>query len=170
MSPHSPSLIQRAARIGLLILDVDGVLTDGRICYDGHGDEIKAFHVRDGYGLKMLQQAGIRIALISGRPSRAVERRAAELGIEHVLLGRRDKLEAFRSLLRTLGVTPDTVACIGDDVPDLPILNEVGLSVAVADAHPEVAAGAYWQTTLDGGRGAVREVCDLLVTARAGSG
>ncbi len=163
----SNTLSQAAAETRLLVLDVDGVLTDGRLYYDGNGGETKSFHVRDGYGLKALQRTGIQIAVISGRRSKAVETRMAELDIELVFLGIQDKLKVFRSLVKKLGITVKNTACVGDDVPDLEILREAGLSVAVADAHPEVIANTDWQTENKGGHGAVREVCDLLIAARA---
>lgn len=168
MSQHMDrnTLSQAAAEIRLLVLDVDGVLTDGRLYYDGNGGETKSFHVRDGYGLKALQRAGMQIAIISGRHSKAVETRMAELGIELVFLGIKDKLKILRNLIEKLGIEAKNTACVGDDVPDLEILDEAGLSIAVADAHSEVIANADWQTEMKGGHGAVREVCDLLISAR----
>jgi 3-deoxy-D-manno-octulosonate 8-phosphate phosphatase (KDO 8-P phosphatase) len=155
-----------AARTRLLVLDVDGVLTDGRLYYDGHGNELKAFHVRDGYGIKAVLAHGCAVAVISGRRSAAVETRLKELGIQHAVLGRDDKLPALEGVARDVGIDDfSTVACVGDDAPDLAIMTRVGFAVAPADAHPEVAAMAHWQTSAKGGRGAVREVCDLLVRA-----
>ena len=149
--------------IRLLVLDVDGVLTDGRLWYSANGEELKSFHVRDGLGIKSLLAAGTEVAIISGRASAAVARRAAELGIRHVVQGCDDKGRAFDTLCASLGVSPSAVACIGDDTPDLPMLTRAGLAVAVADAHPDVRAVANRVTTLPGGRGAVREVCDWLL-------
>ncbi len=149
--------------IRLLVLDVDGVLTDGRLWYSANGEELKSFHVRDGLGIKSLLAAGTEVAIISGRASAAVARRAAELGIRHVVQGCDDKGRAFDALCASLGVSPSAVACIGDDTPDLPMLTRAGLAVAVADAHPDVRAVANRVTTLPGGRGAVREVCDWLL-------
>ena len=164
-------LLQRAARTRLLVLDVDGVMTDGRLYYDNHGNEIKAFHVRDGYGIKSVMRLGCEVAIISGRRSVAVETRLAELGVKHAVLGQDDKLPALQALAGQLGIDDlETVACVGDDSPDLPILTAVGFAVAPADAHPDVSARVHWQTVARGGRGAVREVCDLLARAWAEAG
>ena len=151
----------------LLVLDVDGVLTDGRLHYDADGRESKSFHVRDGFGMKQAMRAGIAIAVISGRRSGAAAARMTELGIPHVLLGHEDKVAAFQDLLARLGIPADETACVGDDLPDLALLESCGLGIAVADAHPSVRAGAHWITDKPGGCGAVREVCDLLVAAAA---
>jgi 3-deoxy-D-manno-octulosonate 8-phosphate phosphatase (KDO 8-P phosphatase) len=156
-----------ARTIRLLVLDVDGVLTDGRLYLSASGEEFKAFHVRDGAGLVALQKAGVVVAIISGRDSGAVRRRAAELGIHHVRQGVTDKSAALDELLREMGLHAGEVACVGDDTPDVPMLRKAALAVAVADAHPSAAAVAHWVTTRQGGRGAVREVCDLLLEARA---
>jgi len=161
------TLRERARRIRLLVLDVDGVLTDGRIYMSASGEELKVFHVRDGSGLVALQRAGVTVAIISGRDSAAVTRRAAELGIVHVHQGVGDKAAELSALMDRLGVTPAETACVGDDTPDLPMLRRAGLAVAVADAHPELVGAAHWTTAAPGGRGAVREVCDLLLSARA---
>jgi len=158
-------LLQKVGRIRLLVLDVDGVLTDGRLQYDAEGREGKSFHTRDGYGMRQLMDAGIPVAVVSGRPSRAAATRMAELGVEHVYLGCNDKLGALRKLSATLGIGLGQIACVGDDLPDLPMLEAAGLAIAVADAHPEILARADWRTGLGGGRGAVREVCDLLLAA-----
>ncbi|MGI9330298.1 MAG: KdsC family phosphatase [Gammaproteobacteria bacterium] len=164
-------LIDKAAGIRLLVLDVDGVLTDGRLLYDGQGGESKAFHVRDGYGMKQLMEHGCDIAVISGRRSAAVERRLQELGVQHAVLGQEDKLPALQEIARQSGIKDfSTIACMGDDVPDLALMNEVGLAFAPADAHPAVTARAHWQSLSNGGRGAVREVCDLLIRARTETG
>jgi 3-deoxy-D-manno-octulosonate 8-phosphate phosphatase (KDO 8-P phosphatase) len=157
---------ERAARVRLLVLDVDGVLTDGRVYLPASGDELKVFDVRDGSGLVAARQAGIEIAIISGRSAAAVDRRAQELGIRHVAQGVRDKGAALTSLLETLGLDASASACIGDDVPDLPMLERAGLSIAVADAHADVLRAVDWITSRPGGRGAVREVCDLLLSGR----
>lgn len=159
-------LLAIAARIRLLVLDVDGVLTDGRLWYDADGREIKSFHVRDGYGIQQLQLAGILVAVISGRASRAAAARLAELRVPHVFLGRNDKKAVLDALLTELGIAPDLVACVGDDTTDLEIMQMSGLSITVADAHPEVLARAMWITRQAGGRGAVREICELLIAAR----
>jgi len=156
------SLPVRAARIELLLLDVDGVLTDGSIVY-GDEVELKRFHVRDGSGLKFWREAGKRAAILSGRNSRAVERRAAELGIDPVLQGRSEKLPAFEELLGRTGLTPEQVCAVGDDLPDLPVLSRCGLAVAVADACLEVREAADYVTTVPGGRGAVRDAIEWLM-------
>ncbi|HEU5137079.1 MAG TPA: HAD-IIIA family hydrolase [Steroidobacteraceae bacterium] len=154
------------ARVRLLILDVDGVLTDGRLFYGPKGELLKAFHVRDGYGIKQVAAAGISIAIISGRKSAAVARRAKELGIRHVIQGANDKLTALRKLSKARRVSLEECACVGDDTPDAPILAAAGLGIAVADAHPDALAAADLVTTRPGGHGAVREVCDWLMMAR----
>ena len=156
-------------RARLLVLDVDGVLTDGRLLYGARGEELKAFHVRDGHGLKALLSAGIDIAVISGRRSAAVRRRCRELGVRHILEGVEDKLAAFARLASRLKVEPEECACIGDDVPDIPLMRAVGVSYAVADAHPQARRAARRATTLPGGAGAVREVCDQLLASRGRS-
>ena len=154
------------AQIRLLVLDVDGVLTDGRLWFGADGEQLKAFHVRDGVGIKAIIGAGVEVAIISGRRSAAVERRAAELGLQHVRQGCNDKAEALRALCTELGVPAAAAACVGDDTPDLPMMALVALPVAVADAHPDVRAAARHVTRAAGGAGAVREVCDLLLDAR----
>ena len=161
------AVLERARRIRLLVLDVDGVLTDGRLYLSASGEELKVFHVRDGSGLVALQRAGVTVAIVSGRDSPAVTRRAAELGIRHVHQGVADKGAELDRLLAELGVAPEELACVGDDTPDAPMLRRAGLAIGVADAHPALLASAHWVTRAKGGRGAVREVCDLLLSARA---
>lgn len=161
------AVLERARRIRLLVLDVDGVLTDGRLYLSASGEELKVFHVRDGSGLVALQRAGVTVAIVSGRDSPAVTRRAAELGIRHVRQGVADKGAELDRLLGELGVAPEELACVGDDTPDAPMLRRAGLAIGVADAHPALLASAHWVTRAKGGRGAVREVCDLLLSARA---
>lgn len=157
-----------ARRLKVLVLDVDGVLTDGSLYFGPRGEALKAFHVRDGHGIKLAQAAGLVVAVISGRRSPAVLRRCRDLGIRHVVQGAADKSRALDGLLRKLGLDDAReVACIGDDTPDIPIFVRCGLSVAVADAHPLARAAAGWTTRLPGGRGAVRELCDALLAARA---
>jgi 3-deoxy-D-manno-octulosonate 8-phosphate phosphatase (KDO 8-P phosphatase) len=150
----------------LLVLDVDGTLTDGRLYYGAAGELGKAFHARDGYGIKAVLAAGLGVAVISGRHSPATEQRCLELGISHVLLGVDDKGRALTLLLESLALTPAQCIAVGDDGGDLPMLQRVGLAVAVADAHPSVLAVAHRRTRLPGGAGAVREVCDWLLAAR----
>jgi 3-deoxy-D-manno-octulosonate 8-phosphate phosphatase (KDO 8-P phosphatase) len=159
-------LHDRARRIRLLVLDVDGVLTDGRLYFSASGEELKIFHVRDGAGLVALQRAGVTVAIVSGRNSPAVDRRAAELGIRLVRQGVTDKTHELESLAARLGAAREEIACVGDDTPDLPMMRRVALAIAVADAHGDVIEAADWVTTRKGGRGAVREVCDLLLHAR----
>jgi 3-deoxy-D-manno-octulosonate 8-phosphate phosphatase (KDO 8-P phosphatase) len=153
------------AGIRLLVLDVDGVLTDGRLYFGASGEELKVFHVRDGYGIKAVMRAGIEVCVISGRRSAAVETRCRELGIRHVRQGVEDKVTAFRECLAELGRTPEQSACIVDDTPDMALMALVALPVAVADAHPDVLAAARHVTRAPGGHGAVRELCDLLIEA-----
>jgi 3-deoxy-D-manno-octulosonate 8-phosphate phosphatase (KDO 8-P phosphatase) len=153
----------RAAAVELLLLDVDGVLTDGSVIYSDDGTEWKRFHVRDGSGLKLWHAAGKRSAIVSGRSSAAVARRAGELGIGPVLQGRDNKLEAFREVLAATGLHPDQVCAVGDDLADLPVLSRCGLGVAVADACAEVRALAHHVTTQPGGHGAVREAVEWLL-------
>jgi 3-deoxy-D-manno-octulosonate 8-phosphate phosphatase (KDO 8-P phosphatase) len=162
----TPTLAGRCAAIDLLILDVDGVLTDGKVIYGGAELEIKAFHVRDGSGLACWRQLEKRAAIISGRDSPAVARRAAELGIEPVLQGVTDKSSALRQILSATGIAAQRVAALGDDLPDLPILAQVGLAVAVADACPEVRQLAHFVTRAAGGHGAVRETIELVLRSQ----
>lgn len=162
------AVLERARSVRLLALDVDGVLTDGRIYLSASGEELKVFHVRDGSGLVAVQRAGIVVAIVSGRDSAAVTRRAGELGVRHVRQGVSDKGAELDGLMAEVGVGREATACVGDDTPDLPMLQRAGLAVAVADAHPAVLAMAHWVTPSPGGRGAVRDVCDLLLSAHAG--
>ena len=159
----APALHDRCARVELLVLDVDGVLTDGGIIYGDDGVELKQFHVRDGSGLKIWQYLGKRAAVITGRTSRVVEVRAAELGIAPVIQGAAEKVPAFRRLLAETGLAAEQVCYVGDDVPDLGVMAGCGLAVAVADACPEVRAAAHYVTRAAGGRGAVREVIELVL-------
>ena len=163
---HLVDLPARVAAVELLLLDVDGVLTDGSVIYADDGSELKRFHVRDGSGLKLWHAAGKRSAIVSGRKSVAVERRASELGIRLVLQGRDDKLAAFAEALAATGLRPEQVCAVGDDLPDVPLLRTCGLAVAVADACPEVRAAAHYVTAAPGGRGAVREAIEWLLTAQ----
>jgi len=156
-----------ARELRLLVLDVDGVLTDGALYFGARGEQLKAFHVRDGHGVKLLQAAGLRVAVISGRSSPAVTRRCRDLGIGPVLQGVTDKGKALHTLQQRLRLTAAQVVCVGDDTPDIPMFARVGYAVAVRDAHPLARAAAHRVTTLPGGRGAVREVCDWLLDARS---
>jgi 3-deoxy-D-manno-octulosonate 8-phosphate phosphatase (KDO 8-P phosphatase) len=155
----------KLAKIKLLLLDVDGIMTDGRIIFDNQGNELKAFDVKDGHGLKMVQRAGIKIGIITGRKSEVVARRAAELGIEILYQKALTKLDPYREILAAEGLTDEQVAYMGDDVVDLPILRRVGFSATVADAVPDVLPLVDYVTQRAGGRGAVREVCDMLIKA-----
>jgi 3-deoxy-D-manno-octulosonate 8-phosphate phosphatase (KDO 8-P phosphatase) len=153
--------------IRLLVLDVDGVMTDGRLYIGPDGESQKCFHVRDGYGIRALKAAGIEVAVLSGRRSLALQRRCEELGISHLHQGVEDKAAEFSRLTSRLGLAARECAYVGDDAPDVPVLRQVGLAIAVADAHPLALAGAHRRTRLPGGAGAVREVCDWLLSARA---
>ncbi len=159
-------LLEKIRRVKLLILDVDGVLTDGRIIIDDAGLESKQFDVRDGHGLKMLMRCGIAVALLTGRRSRVVEHRAADLGIAQVYQGVWDKAEAFTGILERSTLAPEETAYAGDDVVDVPLLKRVGFSVAVADAVPEARKIVDYVTKRPGGRGAVREVCEIILAAQ----
>ncbi|MBI5521856.1 MAG: HAD hydrolase family protein [Desulfarculus sp.] len=162
---HNPSIMQRAARIKLLVLDVDGVLTDGRVVYDDQGREIKFFDVRDGHGLKLLQRGGVEVAWLSGRGSEANRVRAKELGVERLIEKCLVKLPALRELMASCQVMPEQVAYMGDDLIDLPAMAAVGLALAPADAQPQARAVAHWVCRAPGGRGAVREACELILRA-----
>jgi 3-deoxy-D-manno-octulosonate 8-phosphate phosphatase (KDO 8-P phosphatase) len=152
-----------AAKIKILILDVDGVLTDGSIILDNNGNEIKSFHVRDGHGIKMLQKTGIQTAIITGRYSKVVEKRAHELGITEVYQRCHIKTVAYEDLIERLGIKDSEVAYVGDDIVDIPIFKRVGLAIAVADAVTEAKKAALLTTKNRGGKGAVREVCELIL-------
>lgn len=156
-------ILEKAARIKIVIFDVDGVLTDGRLYLTEDGKEIKAFHSRDGHGMKMLQHSGVQIAVITGRDSPIVSHRMADLGVEHVYQGQREKLPAFIELMAKLGLAADQAAYVGDDVVDLPVMRRVGLAVATQDAHAFVKQHAHWQTPNRGGHGAARDVCELIM-------
>ena len=160
------SVLERAARIKLMIFDVDGVLTDGSLHYGADGEALKTFNVQDGLGIKLLQESGVQTAIISARTSQQVIRRAADLGISHLHQGGHDKLTPFHALLEKTGLTAEQVGFIGDDVVDLPILSRVGLAVAVPNGRAEVLSRAHHVTAAYGGRGAVREVCELLMQAQ----
>ncbi|MGB7203785.1 MAG: HAD-IIIA family hydrolase [Pyrinomonadaceae bacterium] len=157
---------ERARRIKLLIMDCDGVLTDGRIYFGPTGEELKVFHVRDGQGLVEFHKAGFRSGIISGRNSPIVELRAKQLGVEFIFQGRKEKVSAFHELIAAAGVTAEETAFIGDDTPDAEVFPYVGLAVAVADAHEAVKAAAHYVAKADGGRGAVRELIDLILNAK----
>ena len=161
-----PLLLERAAAVRLVALDVDGVLTDGSLYFDNHGNEMKAFSTRDGLGIRLLQNHGIELALITGRESNIVARRAQQLGIHHLYQGRNDKLQALRELLDKTGLDEQAVCYAGDDWIDLPVLDQVGLAVTVADADIVVRNRVHWVTSRAGGKGAVREICNLILKAK----
>lgn len=158
-------IIARATRIRLACFDVDGTLTDGRLYYDDQGRETKAFHVHDGQGLALLRRFGIEVALITARTSSAAERRATELGLRFHG-GIKDKLVQVQALCSELGIGLDEVAFAGDDLPDLPPMQAVGLALAPADAHPWTGTRAHWRTHAPGGLGAAREICDIILAAQ----
>jgi 3-deoxy-D-manno-octulosonate 8-phosphate phosphatase (KDO 8-P phosphatase) len=153
-------------RMRLVAFDVDGVFTDGRFYLSNDGVESKSFNTQDGFGIRQLLKAGLEVAVISGRESPAVGVRMNELGVQHVIQGNADKVAAFETLVRQLGISEKETVYVGDDVPDLPLLRRVGVSVAVSNAHGEVKAECDYTTTAAGGFGAVREVCDLILNAR----
>lgn len=163
MPDLNPQQIAKIKALKLLILDVDGVLTDGRLFFDQQGQEYKCFHARDGHGIKLLRQSGVEVAVISGRNSASVALRMQSLGVEHVYQGHENKRQAFQEILQILQLKPEQAAHVGDDVLDLPIMTQAGFAVAVADANFAVKHYADWCTEASGGQGAVREVCDLIM-------
>lgn len=169
MTPYGvvpAELVARAARIRLLVCDVDGVLSNGLIYMGNDGEEFKTFCTRDGAGMKAVMKAGVTIAIITGRNSRIVSDRMQALGVSHLVQGADEKLPHFERLLTELNLSADEAAYIGDDTIDLPVMRACGLGIAVADAHPLVSSQAHMVTRIKGGFGAVREVCDLLLQAR----
>ena len=169
-SPKAPGLKARRptplARLELLILDVDGVLTDGRLYFAARGEALKVFHVRDGHGIKLLLESGVTVAVASGRRSAAVTARMRDLGVRHVAQGCTDKVRELLKVTGRLGIDPLAAACLTDDTTDLPLMAAVGFAAAVADAHPLVRSAAHWVSKAPGGMGAVRELCDALLRAR----
>lgn len=164
--PVNQTVLQKAAKIKLLICDVDGVMSDGLIYMGNNGEEFKAFNVRDGYGIRCLLTSDIEVAIITGRKAKLLEDRAKTLGITYLYQGQSDKLLAYHELLDTLTLTGEEIAYIGDDLIDWPVMAKVGLSVAVADAHPILLPKADYVTRISGGKGAVRELCDLILLAQ----
>ena len=162
----SDALLARAKAVKLLLFDVDGVLTDGSLFLDNHGEEYKAFNSRDGHGLKMLQRNGVAVGIITGRNSKIVAYRTQELGIAHVRQGCADKLPVYEEMIRELGFKPEQVGFVGDDVVDLPIMLRAGFAVSPQDGHFLVKRHAHWVTPSAGGRGAGRDVCELLMLAQ----
>jgi 3-deoxy-D-manno-octulosonate 8-phosphate phosphatase (KDO 8-P phosphatase) len=161
------SLERRASRVKLLLLDCDGVLTDGRLWLTEDGDEQKSFNAQDGLGLSLLHRAGLQSGIISGRSSKAVARRARELGVEFVRQGDPDKIEAFQQVLQQSGIDENEVAFVGDDLVDIPLMRRAELAVAVADAVEETRLVAHYVTQARGGRGAVREVIELILKSQS---
>jgi 3-deoxy-D-manno-octulosonate 8-phosphate phosphatase (KDO 8-P phosphatase) len=159
-------IAERARRIKLLLMDCDGVMTDGRLWLTTDGDEQKAFHARDGQGISLLHQAGLQTGIITGRRSAAVQRRAKDLKMSYVRQYAKDKVKALEEILAEADVTADECGFIGDDVSDIPVMNRVGFPVAVADAVEDTKQAAHYITALKGGQGAVREVCDLILKAQ----
>lgn len=159
-------ILQKAANIKLVIFDVDGVLTDGSLFIGDDGQEYKAFNSKDGHGMRMLQDSGVDIAIITGRVSKVVEHRVKDLGIKYVYQGKREKLPAYLELMQRTGFQNDEIAYVGDDVVDLPVMVRVGLAICVQDGHPFVKQHAHWITEHGGGRGAGRDVCEMIMEAR----
>ena len=164
--PIEDNVAQSAGAIKLLICDVDGVFSDGRIYLGNNGEELKAFHTRDGYGIKAVRQAGIEVAVITGRRSAIVQKRMSALTVSHIYQGQENKLAAFNELLQKLQLNANQVAYIGDDLADWAVMQQCGLAIAVKDAHPFLRQRAGYITSLPGGFGAVREVCDLLLISQ----
>lgn len=165
--PHySNELIQQAQKIKLLICDVDGILSNGQVIIGNNGEELKTFNIKDGFGLKALQNAGIEVAIITGRNSKIVEKRCQELSIKHIFQGKLDKISSFESLCQQLSLEHEQVCHVGDDLPDLPLMKHAGLGVTVADGHWFVQQKADFITSNKGGFGAVREVSDLILSSQ----
>ena len=165
MMKHTPPL-KKLKHIQLLLLDVDGVLTDGGIIYNDDGSETKIFNARDGFGLKLVMSAGIKVGIVTGRSSQALRHRCDNLGIDLLFDGVGDKAQMLEEIVAQTGIDTEQTAFVGDDLPDLPIMKNAGLSIAVADAHEIVRQKADWTTLAQGGQGAVREVCEALLTAK----
>lgn len=156
-------LMRQASKIRLVLFDVDGVLTDGRLFFSDSGDEGKSFHARDGLGINLLQQSGVAVGIITARQSRLVEHRARDLDIQHLYQGRKEKFPAYRELCNDLGLSAAEVAFVGDDVVDLPIMLDVGLAITVPEGHKLVKQHAHWTTPSQGGYGAARDACELIM-------
>lgn len=158
--------IQKAKNIELVIFDIDGVMTDGSLFFDNNGEEYKAFNSLDGHGLRMLQECGVKAAVITGRKSELVKHRMNDLGITLLYQGYRDKIPAFNSLLKEVNLEKDQITYVGDDVVDLPVMSQLDFTIAVQNAHPFVKKNAQWTTERSGGHGAVREVCEFILEAK----
>ena len=163
-------VLARAGKIRLVLFDVDGVLTDGRLYLDNRGEEYKAFNSRDGHGLKMLQRNGVEVGIITGRTSEIVAHRTKELGIRHVRQGCADKLPVYEDMVREFKLSHEQVCFVGDDVVDLPIMLRVGLAICPQDGHFLVKRHSHWVSDNDGGRGCARDVCELLMLANGSFG
>jgi 3-deoxy-D-manno-octulosonate 8-phosphate phosphatase (KDO 8-P phosphatase) len=159
-------ILEKAKNIELVIFDIDGVMTDGSLFFDNNGEEYKAFNSLDGHGLRMLQECGVRVAVITGRQSELVKHRMHDLGVTLLYQGYRDKRPAFEALLKEVNLSKDQVTYVGDDVVDLPIMSQLNFAVAVQNAHPFVKQHAHWITDRSGGRGAVRDVCEFILEAK----
>ena len=162
----SDDVLTRARKIKLVGFDVDGVLTNGGLFFGDDGQEYKAFNSRDGHGFKMLHNNGIQTAIITGRSSRVVEHRASNLGIDIIYQGQHDKASALQDLVEKTGLSLEEIAFVGDDVVDIPVMSQVGLAIAVNDAHPLVSAYSHWKTASAGGEGAGRDVCEMILKAQ----
>jgi len=160
------SILEKAAHIRLVIFDVDGVLTDGSLYLGNNGEEFKAFNIKDGLGMKLLMQSGVEIGIITGRSSKLVAQRMGSLGVKHIYQGQQKKLPAYEELLDKLGLDDSQTAYVGDDLIDLSLMRRAGLAITVQDAYSLVKQHAHWQTTLPGGHGAAREVCELIMKAQ----
>ncbi|MDG2018839.1 MAG: HAD-IIIA family hydrolase [Porticoccaceae bacterium] len=163
---YSSTVLKAANQIKLVLVDVDGVLTDGRLYYGNSGEELKAFDIQDGLGIKLLQRGGINVGIITGRTSTLLKRRAEELGIHPLVQGREDKLTALNELLEQMDITLEEIAFVGDDLPDLAVIRRVGLGITPANGNHVVASQALWQTQKGGGNGAIREVAELILGAQ----
>jgi len=159
-------VLEKASCIRLVIFDVDGVLTDGSLYLGNNGEEFKTFNIKDGLGIKLLMQFGVDVGVITGRSSKLVAQRMESLGVKHIYQGQAEKLPAYQGLLAKLELDPEQVAYVGDDLIDLPLMRRTGLAVAVQDAHSLVKLHAHWQTPSAGGRGAARDVCELIMKAQ----
>ncbi|QTH72651.1 3-deoxy-manno-octulosonate-8-phosphatase KdsC [Pseudoalteromonas xiamenensis] len=164
--PVSDVVFNKAKKIKLLICDIDGVFSDGRIYLGNHGEELKAFNTKDGFGIKALIQSGVEVAVITGRHSQIVQQRMTSLTVKYIYQGQEDKLIAYADLKAKLGLADDEVAYIGDDSPDMPVMEKVGFAVAVNDAHPIIRHLSHYTTLLPGGYGAVRELTDLIMLSQ----
>ena len=169
MAQRKPSraVLARARKIRCLFLDIDGVLTDGKLYIGPNFEETKTNYVRDGYGIKALLKAGFEVAVISGRPSPAMRKRLGFLGVQHIVLDNEDKLPVYDQIREQLGLADEQCAVMGDDQPDVPAMRRAGLALTVANPHPSARKAAHWVSQYPGGEGAVREACDLLLEARA---